>query len=288
MVTLRKAKAEDFKKIYPLLIKMDDSPLIKEDWKKLFINHYGGQEDYFGYVAFDQNEAVGFVGLIFSSRLINGRLYKFCNTTSWIVKDEYQKKGIGLQLLSEVTKLKEYTITTLTAAGKETIPMLKKFGFKELETKFVNILPVPTIDTFFNKCSVIHDHNIIKDHLSGSNSKIYKDHIKLKCIHLLIKTRHTFCYLILTKTKRRHLPFAQLHYISNLEVFLKYIACIRIKVCLHLGIFGLAVEERFLKGQKIKYSITRDMFLPKLHKSNILGKEGITDNLYTELLILNV
>lgn len=286
MVILKKAKAEDFKKIYPLLTEMNDTRLTKEGWKNLFINHYGGEEDYFGYVAYDQEEAVGFLGLIFSSRLINGKLYKFCNTSTWIVKDEYRKKGIAFQLLYEVMKLKDYTITTLSPRA-ETIPALKKFGFKELEAKSVNILPMLSIGTFFNSCSVICGYNIIKEHLNGGDLKIYKDHIKFKCIHLLIKTREAYCYLVLTKTKRKHLPFAQLHYISNLDIFLKYISCVLIKICFRLGMFGLSVEERFLKGRKIEHSITRVMFSPKLFKSNALGKESITDNLYTELLILN-
>ena len=36
MVTIKKAEAKDFEKIYPLLTTINNSPLTKEDWKKLF------------------------------------------------------------------------------------------------------------------------------------------------------------------------------------------------------------------------------------------------------------
>lgn len=287
MVVLRKAKAGDFEKVYPLLLELNNPKISKEHWKRLFINHFGGQEDYFGYVLVDQDKIIGFAGLIFSERIINGKVQKFCNMTSWIIKKEHRGKGLGSLLLSEIIKLKDYTITALTATG--TINMYKKHGFKELETSFKIIPPVPTLHSFSGKYKLEFDNHSIKDCLNSRDLKIYNDHLKFKCINLIIKSDKGYCYIILNRIRTKKLPFAQIHYISDLNIFLEAINYIRLKLCLHLSVFGLWIEERFLRKQVIKYSFVSKFPYPsKLFKSDLLDKESITDNLYTELLALNI
>lgn len=288
MILVKKAVAEDFEEIYPLLLELGGTRITKEQWKQLFVDHCGSGERYFGYALADEGKLVGFLGLIFSKRLINGEEHKFCNMTSWILKKEYRGKGLGLALLLETVKLKDYTITDLTATNA-TVPMLKKQGFRELETNYKIILPVPTIKVFLNRCSIESDHSVIENLLTGENRKIFRDHLKFSLIHILIKTEFGNCYLILKKARRHKLILAQVHYLSDLDVFLKCLPCAVIKICFLMKVVGLLVEERFLRGHKVKNSfISRLPYPSKLFRPYRLDKIDITDNLYTEFMILDI
>lgn len=285
MYAIRKARAEDFEAIYPLLIKMDDS-FTKDEWKKIFINYYDASEKYHGFVVFDQKKAIGFMGLIFSERLINGCIKKIGNMCTWIVNEKYRGQGIGRSLLLELVQLvnlNDYTLTNLTPAPR-TVPMLIECGYKELETHCKIILPVPTLDSFINNCSVDFDREFLYAHLNDKEKKIYRDHVQLKCEYVLIRSENEYCYLIITRGRRRNIVLAQVHFISNLNVFLKCIRKIALLVCLRLKVFGLIVDERFLFGNRVKYTITCGT--RKYYLSKSLNKNNITDNLYTELLIL--
>ena len=79
MTIVRRAVAIDFEETYPLFVKFNNSHLSKEDWRQLFVDHWRSNEGYFGYVLEDKERIVGFLGLMFSRRVINVKEEKFCN-----------------------------------------------------------------------------------------------------------------------------------------------------------------------------------------------------------------
>lgn len=283
MAILRRAKACDFEKIYPLLLEFNNPRLTKDNWRELFVNHWDSQEDYFGYMLIDHAQVVGFLGLIFSDRLINNKIQKFCNITSGIVKKEYRSES--LLLFSSLLKLKDYTVTDFTPS-KEVYLILKKFGFKDVETRTRIIFPLPTID-FLSKCSIEFDRNIIKNYLDEKNLKIYCDHLKFKNIYLLIRLGSKNCYAIITKIRRKGFFFGRIHYISDIAVFSKCIHKVNMKICLHLKVCGLLINEGYLGGNQIKHSITLKRRYPTMIKSESLEKNNV-DTLYSEVLVLNL
>ena len=75
MVSIRKALASDFKEIYLLILKTyKNTNIPQDDWKKLFIRHWCKPEDFLGYVIVDNKRIKGFLGTVFSYRLINDSL----------------------------------------------------------------------------------------------------------------------------------------------------------------------------------------------------------------------
>ena len=62
--------------------------LSKEDWKRIFTVYWKSPEDFCGQIIVKDGEVKGFLGLIFSSRTIDGEMQKFCNLNSWIVDDD--------------------------------------------------------------------------------------------------------------------------------------------------------------------------------------------------------
>jgi hypothetical protein len=286
MTILRKVLAEDFEKVFPLLLEFNNSRLAREDWKRLFIDHWDAREGYFGYMLADHDKIVGFLSTIFSRRLINGRQHKFCNIGNWIVKPKYRSESA--KLLFPVLRIEECAITAFSASSNEVCLMLKKLGFKEVKTDMVVVLPAPSIGFGEKEYCVEFDKDAIRNYLGEKDLKIYCDHIRFKAVHIVFRTRDGDCYVVANKTVRKKLfSLAQIHYISNPGVFFKYIGRLSAEICFKLGVCGLILDRRYSEGRGIKNAFTLKRRYPAFFRSESLGKDDI-DSLYSELLVLNL
>ena len=79
MVTVRKVYPSMFDEIYPVLREFDLAELPKETWKSMFTNNWGNAESHCGYALFSNEKVVGFLGFVFSQRIVLNKLEKFCN-----------------------------------------------------------------------------------------------------------------------------------------------------------------------------------------------------------------
>jgi acetoacetyl-CoA synthetase len=283
MVTIEKAKGEDFERIYPLLLGFNSARLSKNDWQQVFINHWNVPEDYYGYILIKDGEVKGFLGAIFSTRVFNGQVERFCNMSSWIVDEGC--RGQSLLLLLELLKLKDYTITNFTASRSVSV-ILQKIGFTPIETQPQLLLPVPSFS--LNKGAYLceFDREAIGEKLCETDFKIFEDHLAFNCTHILISSGRDYCYLIVRRIKRRRLAFAKVHYLSNVELFIKAQDSLRVKICLKLKVAGLLVAERYLKGHQLKYGRKFPTEYGAFYKSTKIRPDQI-DTLYSEMILLH-
>ena len=284
MAIVRKAVGIDFEKTYPLFVKLNNSRLSKDDWRKLFVDHWQSNEGYIGYVLEDKERIVGFLGLMFSHRILNGQQEKFCNLTSWVVEENFRNQS--LLLLLPVLKLTNYTLTIHTAS-KETYAAARKLGFLDLESHFRVILALPLINILFASCQIEINGKNLSEILEGESLQAYKAHLAFRCFHVYIRSSLGNCYLIGARVFRKNIPFAQIYYISDPKVFAKFAHRIASVVGLRIKAFAMLVDERFLEGNSILQSFTCSLSNPRVYKSNSLGKRDL-DLLYSELPILNV
>src|SRR5258708_12259733 len=106
MLTIREARGEDFPRVYPLLLEFHNKGLTKEQWRQLFVDHSGLQNDRFGWVMVDDDEVVGFLGTILSARTVRGEKLRLCNTSGWIARHDYRAHTLPLPAkLSPPTRL---------------------------------------------------------------------------------------------------------------------------------------------------------------------------------------
>ena len=141
MTSVRKATKEDFDHIFPLFQGFATHTQVNpQDWKKIFSPLWSGQREQFGYVLEDGNEAVGFLGTLYSLRMIQGEKREFCNLTSWIVRQDYRSES--LSLLFPLMGGKDLTLTNFTASNR-VIEVLLRLGFQSLEDHYRMILPLP-------------------------------------------------------------------------------------------------------------------------------------------------
>lgn len=279
MIIIREIKKEDFEQIYPLLCEFRNPYLQKEHWQRLFEDLWGTSPGYCGYGMFDGDRAVGFLGLLFSNRVIRGKLHRIANLTSWIVLPEY--RGRSIFLLQPVLRSKEMTLVDLTPS-KEVYALLKKAGFQDLETHMRYIFP-------FGRFSKIQIQNPSVDVIEPPFQKLVRDHLALGCFYIQVETPSGVCHLLLHRLIRRKAPFKSGYvlYASPWEVFQTHVWVLSNAVCRHLHVWALVVDERFLGHAFIPFSLRRKLAWPRVFRSSTLTPLDI-DALYSEFPVLNI
>ena len=283
-IILQKATIKDFDQVYPMLLEINGSRLNQEAWKQLFINHWS-DEKYCGFKLVDGTKTVGFMGLIFSKRTINGKNVKIANRTSTVIDRQYRGRGLAHRLIGSVNYLSDYTITT-TSGNAVVIKVLKSLGHIEFETKNRFILPFPAIHYIVNPKNYCFKNDIEKESLSNSDKKIYEDHLKFKCEYLYIKEKNQYCFAVFTLIRKKKIKLARIHYISNKNLFFKRIYEINTLLILCCKVLGVVVPERFCRGRKIIFSLVFPLTNPRVFKSSTLQPTEI-DSLYSELIVLD-
>ena len=97
-IKLIQAKNKDKDSIVDFLIKNHIYKTKKENWLNLFESKWCDIDNY-GFVLIDENDIVGYFGLIFSNQKYFNNQYT-ANIHSWVVKPEY--RGHSLMLLKEM------------------------------------------------------------------------------------------------------------------------------------------------------------------------------------------
>ena len=286
MAIVRKATQRDFDGVYSLLSKLILIPSIrKEQWQKLFLNHWRSDEDYVGYLLEEEGCIVGFLGYLFSKRTINGRIEKFCNMTSWAVEEKYRAKSLGL--FYPLLHLSKCTLTNFTAASNEVNKILKRLGMQVLDNESVLIYPIPSFRDSKEKTELVYDKSEIEACLIGKDIEIFKDHLSFDCQHVLIRSGANNCYLIMAEVFRRRIPILSIQYISNPDVFKRCVNRILFKLLMRYGKIFLQVDRRLLRGRVIPNSKIIPWGCEKLYRSETVEKEDV-DNLYSELFLLGI
>jgi hypothetical protein len=282
-ITLKKASADDFSSVYGLFLDFNDHNLSRENWNQLFKPHWDYDEGYYGYILLEDNLPIGFLSTIFSQRLINNKYYRFCNLSSWIVKDGYRNRS--LYMIQPLLKLKNYTITLLTPS-EITEQVFAKLGYKQLDSGIRILLPIPQFGGYLkNKLQIIFDRKVIKGLLNDNELKIFHDHAEFNCIHAMICSYTGHCYMIMRKIIRKQIPFAYIHYVSNFEVFNQMIDRLRISLAMKLKVIGIIIDERFVHDCNMRFFIKYPRV--SMYKSPDLEPKDI-DSLYSEYFLLDL
>ena len=285
MIRVEKVDCSNFCGIHDMLADIWGSGSV-EKGRKIFGYQWERDETYCGLILVDGDRTVGFLGMIFSRRRINGKVEKFCNLTFWVVHKDYRSRAIFLIL--PLHGMKDYTITDLTPT-KNVYKIQNKLGFKDLETKGRLLLPFGRrlFQPKYSHTNLTHDLAAIEKKLEGQNLKIFKDHKPYPCFHFLLTGKDRYCYIIYTKLKRKRIPYAHLHYISDPELFALAYRDIRKSIVSHAKARFLLIDSRLVKNKKLPLSICLPYRAPKQYISSTLKPEQI-DNLYSELVMLNL
>jgi hypothetical protein len=286
IMELKRAQRNDFEVIYPFLKRVDPAANItKETWKRIFDPQWPLGEDYCGYYLAENSKVIGFLGYIFCSREINGRVEKFCNMTTWYVDERYRAQS--LSLLYPFLSLEGYTLTNFTASGRVN-EILKKVGFRSLENEYCIFQANPVAAIIKRKkASLAFDGPGFELLLGVKEKRIYFDHKPYGCLHVLIKSNIGDCYLVMSRFKKQNKPFLVVRYLGDIDVFLSCSGGILLKMLLRLKAAYIQCDKRLLRGKRFGFTSFRKAEVEKVYRSNSIGPYDI-DNLYSELILLGI
>jgi hypothetical protein len=282
--TIRKAFSEDFDRVYPLLQSFGNASISKEYWQKIFVTPWKTTEDFCGYLLLRDDDVKGYLGLIFSQRMLKDKPEHFCNMTSWIVSDDC--RGQSLRMLLEVLTLKDHTITNFTASPT-VATILSKLKFTEFDVHQRVLLPLPHFSFAGRNQKCDFNPQTIRKKLVGEDLRIFEDHQKLRCQHLLLQSDKGDCYVVLKKTKRKNLTWAKVHYLSNAGVFHECMERLIARICLRLRVLGVMVDERYIEGHQFRVSLGYSHQRKAFFKSESVVDKNLIDSLYSEMVILH-
>ena len=300
MVSVRPVAPADFEQLYPLL-HWHDPTLAKAAWQRIFDYAWAHDNPHCGYGLFDGEDAVGFIGFIFSERSLSYQSasstpFKFCNLTTWIVKPQY--RGHSLSLMMPVMRMKDYTITDLSASD-DVIEVSKRLGFEILDDAVDILLPYgwsaygqKGYDRPYKELVVALNNSILLGEstteisLPPVEQKIFNDHRRYAhCHQLVLKLGKACCHVVYTLNREAQLSYSHIHFISDRALFEQHQRTIRQQIVRQSGLPLIIIDSRLCASTKLPLSYRLPLSSPRIYRSSQLVPTQI-DNLYSELMLL--
>ncbi len=281
-ISVVKAHIEDYPHVLPLLKGFNTSRLISDEtWRNLFTRRWSSSENYCGRILLADGKPAGFIHSLFCDRKINGKDAIVCNLGTWIVDEEYRNKS--LLLFFPYMQMKNVTFTSFTANPKY-IPILQRFNFQSLEKTIYFIPPLPSSSKSIH---VITDPAIIERNLEGELLKIFHDHKDLLCKNVLVQSPNGQCLLNISMTRKKRLPVAFIHFLSDVDWFLSSSRQAAFAICGLLHASAIMVGEHSLRGNKPHLSLAVPRRFKLWFRSPDLTSFDL-DTLYSEYQVLGL
>lgn len=269
--TVRKATKDDAYEVCELLSRstLRSRSIPMEVRRPMFDHIWGGTEDYCGYVLED-GRIVGFLGMLFTTRPVNGATHKFCEVHSWYVEDAYRNESISLFI--PLLSLKGFTLLNYTPT-KSVYDISVKFGFQDLESKLRIVYPIPSLDVARRRFELSSARHEVFGHLSGEDKRIFNDHADLQCTHTVVRRRDTgeSCYFLWKKMRKRWFePLGRILYVGNKRLFLEALPFLRTHLCFRHGLQFLVLNHVDFCDASIPFSRVIAREVPSLIRSKTL------------------
>lgn len=301
MVSVRPVAPADFEQLHPLL-HWHDPTLTKDAWQRIFDYTWAHNNPHCGYGLFDRDEAVGFIGFIFCERSLayqsaSSKPFKFCNLTTWVVKPQYRSHSLSLMM--PVMRMKDYTVTDLSASD-DVIEVSKRLGFKILDEAVTVLLPYGWSayrrKTYYDRPyrelavalnnAILLGKNTTEISLPPVEQKIFNDHRRYAhCHQLVLKLGKDCCHVAYTLNHEAQLSYSHIHFISDRTLFEQHQQIIRQQIIRQSGLPLIVIDSRLTASAKLPFSYRLPLSSPRIYRSSQLVPAQI-DNLYSELVLL--
>jgi hypothetical protein len=315
-IEFKKATEIDIPGINDLLDHWNGFDLNIKSRDLLFENQWNNPEDSFGIIAVSGDRIIGFLGVFFSTRLINNKDRKIASLTSFFIHPDFRGYKLTYKIIHFLKSIDNYIIYAITPiSGTNNIYLSN--SFKPLEKqRIIYKKPLFKLNSSSNKLKLSTNPELIQNKLNSYNLNIYLNHKNFDCKNLIFEINGEIVFLVIKSelislgnliNKRRFFYFTKiLNYVirknfaeklikinevyycsdynllkNNLVIFLKeYLKMNDSKyLSLRYDIFRNCEKNRFEKYKLVK----NDQF----YFSNDIVPIEELDLLYSELFVLN-
>jgi hypothetical protein len=242
---------EAFDEVLPLVQQFPTKGMRPEDWRYTLFTYPWSNETPRGYALRADGAMVGFMGTVRSERTLRGRKEKLVNPSSWFVLPEF--RSVAMRLPLRVLAERDRTIVNLTPSPSS-YAIFGELGMKVLEEEQIVLPPSPHPVQLERavRGSVTLSPDALAEELSGEHGRIHHDLRSSRVAkQVLLRRDGRECFVVATRGRKRHLPFAEIQYISDRAFFWEHRLLVQAGLSAAMGIAGLAmvVDRRFLVGR---------------------------------------
>ena len=234
-----------------------------------------------GFMLKENGLVVGAYLAIYSDRVIDGHLERFCNLAAWCVLEKFRSHG--LRLVHAMLAQQGFHFTDLSPSGN-VVALNKRLNFRSFDTTTALVPNLPWPGPAHTR--VTSDPEVIGRTLRDRDLEIYRDHVATSASrHIVVQRGDEYCYLIVRRDRRKRLPvFASILYVSNIDLFEDVARAVFRHLLLRHRALATLAEIRVV-GIRPPMSIALMSARPKMYRSDRLRPEQI-DYLYSELACL--
>lgn len=281
---VRPVLPEDFAAVQPLLVRFANDRMRGEDWRRLLFDlPWPTVENVRGYALWDGPRAVGFLGAIPSSRMVNGRARRFVNLSSWTVEEPYRAESLKLVLPVLADRARTIVNLSPSPAASEIFTLL---GFRTLESDQVLVPLVSGVADLMPRggVSVRTGLERIRGALDAPSQALLDDMKGTHAGQVLLTAGSRQCHVIATRSAwKAHWRLAHVQYASDWDLFWRHPARVARALLRVLGTMGLRVDGRHVTGPLPAFSVRKAMPLPHLYRpEDVSVTPELVDGLYTE------
>jgi N-acetylglutamate synthase-like GNAT family acetyltransferase len=208
-VVVRNAELHDIQAIIEL-VRNDEFARehSREALHKLFTYDWMPEKPNLGCVLTHGGRLIGFVGMIYSNRRIQGRSHRMCNLSTLCLHPDYQGRkrrtaGGGplySHLLAKVALAAADLTFTAFSASRAAGRLVESFGFERINNRKLVFRPGANLSTLFSgRARILDDPDQILPLLDDDHRAILRDHLPYPCGHYVVLEGGRYSYIV---TKR--------------------------------------------------------------------------------------
>jgi GNAT superfamily N-acetyltransferase len=279
---IRPATIADIEPVCSLLHEHMDARFSPDRWRRLMTYRWLDDKPDFGRVAIVDGRLVGFVGMVYSDRVLEGRRHRIVNICAWCLNKAHRKAGFGFELMRSAIADDAMSYTILTSSSRS-VSLLEAIGYRILDDdrRIWIAKGDPT------GLEIEQDPSRILRRVDSVARDMLRDHDGLPVRPVLLADRTGSCLAVFSVAKKRDdVSYYDVLHLTNPLFLAARAQAIADGLLPRDRKAVLAVDTRLLQGHANDGTAER-LLVPRYYKSSTL-QPGQIDNMYSELQILDL
>lgn len=279
---IRPAGPDDIDLVCDLLYTRMNRKISPDRWRRLMTYGWLEEKPDLGRVVEHNGEILGYLGMVYSSREVDGKSESIVNICAWYLDKSLRRLGLGKAVMAQATSdpSKSYTIMT---SSKNTTGILFEVGYEVLDkARFVWTRQSGTGPAL----TVIDSPDRIYPDVTPAQIRLLEDHAGLPVKPVLATHGKRQCLLFLSiKRKARDILYCDVLYTSNRDFLGEYGQYLANSLLPEPDAVFTA-DCRFIQGAAA--GAEREVLpVPRFFKTSRLQPRDL-DHMYTELQLLDL